>query len=240
MQPRFVGRLGLADAVTVTNAFLGFLATVAVLVDVQLAARLILVAAIADGLDGVVARRFGSTPAGKYLDSLADVASFAVAPALLVFVLTRESWGLTLHSLSAATVVAVLVPGLFVAMAVTRLGLYTAYDVTDDQTEGVQTTLAATIVATAVLAGLHHVALLLVLTAFFAFTMVTTVVYPDLYVRDALVMGVVQALALIVPSAFQRLFPRLLLVFAMAYLLFSPRFYWRDSIRASGVEGKRS
>ena len=55
MQPRFVGRLGVADAVTATNAALGFLATAAAVVDPGLAARLVLLAAIADGLDGVVA-----------------------------------------------------------------------------------------------------------------------------------------------------------------------------------------
>jgi len=92
MQPRFVGRLGAADAVTVANAALGFLATAAALIDVTLAARLILVGAITDALDGIVARRRGSTPAGVYLDSLADVASFGVAPAVLVVAVVFEQW----------------------------------------------------------------------------------------------------------------------------------------------------
>ncbi|MFC6754147.1 CDP-alcohol phosphatidyltransferase family protein, partial [Halorubrum tibetense] len=91
MYLRFVDRLGLADAVTVANAAVGFLAVIAATVDVTLAARLILLAAIADGLDGVVARHRGSTPAGPYLDSLADVASFGVAPALLVAVVVVDT-----------------------------------------------------------------------------------------------------------------------------------------------------
>jgi len=64
MQPRFVGRLGLADAVTVANAALGFLAAAAALVDVGLAARLILLGAMADALDGVVARYRGGMRTG--------------------------------------------------------------------------------------------------------------------------------------------------------------------------------
>ena len=91
MYLRFVDRLGLADAVTVANAAVGFLAVIAATVDVTLAARLILLAAIADGLDGVVARHRGSTPAGPYLDSLADVASFGVAPAALVAVVVLDA-----------------------------------------------------------------------------------------------------------------------------------------------------
>ena len=95
MKPRFVGRLGLADVVTVSNAAVGFLAAVAATVDVGLAARLLLLAAIADALDGVVARRRGGTAVGPYLDSLADVGSFGVAPALLVTGAVAEVWGLT-------------------------------------------------------------------------------------------------------------------------------------------------
>ncbi len=50
----------------------------------HLALRLILLAAIADGVDGTVARRLGvAGPLGGELDSLADVVAFGVAPAFL-------------------------------------------------------------------------------------------------------------------------------------------------------------
>ncbi|MFC6730441.1 phosphatidylcholine/phosphatidylserine synthase, partial [Natronoarchaeum mannanilyticum] len=61
MQPRFVGRVSLADAVTVANAALGFLAVLTTFEDVELGARLLLLAAVADGLDGVDARHVGSS-----------------------------------------------------------------------------------------------------------------------------------------------------------------------------------
>ncbi|WP_132057581.1 protein sorting system archaetidylserine synthase [Halorussus amylolyticus] len=249
MQPRFVGRLGLADAVTVSNAALGFLAAVAATVEPGLAAQLILLAAVADGLDGVVARKLGGTPAGEYLDSLADVASFGVAPAVLVFVIAREQWGVADPTL--ATAAAFCVPALFVAMAVVRLGLYTAYDVGNHHTEGVQSTLAATLLAAAVLAGVEDAAILLGATGLFAYLMVTCVSYPDLYARDAVAMGGLQTLAILAPAAFGRAFPRLLLAAALAYLLLAPRFYWRETdagdtpesagrVERADVEGKRS
>jgi CDP-diacylglycerol--serine O-phosphatidyltransferase len=252
MQPRFVGRLGVADAVTVANAAIGFLAAVAATVEPELAAQLVLLAAIADGLDGVIATKLGSTPAGEYLDSLADVASFGVAPAVLVFVVARGRWELTEPSAMAIAVFCV--PALFVAMAVVRLGLYTAYDVGNGHTEGVPSTLAATVLAAAVLAGVEDAAVLLAATGLFAYLMVTRVTYPDLYARDALAMGGVQALAILAPIAFGRAFPKLLLAAALAYLLLGPRFYWRDAdcdldgsdvaaredVEAREVEGKRS
>lgn len=236
LRPRFVGRLGLADVVTVANAALGFMAAAAVLVDPALAARLILLAAIADGLDGVVARLYGSTRVGEYVDSLADVASFSVAPAIFVFFVVHDGWGLGFSSLTLAGIAAFAVPALYVGAGVVRLAMYTAYDLDGRTTRGVQTTLAATILATVYLAGVTDPAFLLGATALFTYLMVTAIEYPELTERDALGMGVLQFAAVLAPMALNRLFPRALLVGALAYLLLAPRFYWRDD----EGEGKRS
>jgi CDP-diacylglycerol--serine O-phosphatidyltransferase len=224
MKPRFVGRLGLADAVTVGNAGVGFLAAVAATVDVTLAARLILLAAIADALDGVVARKVGSTPAGPYLDSLADVASFGVAPALLVAVGVREGWAGVQSGLGLAVTAG------FVVMAVVRLGMYTAYDTEATETQGVQTTLAATLIAASVLAGFATPATLVPLTLVLAALMVSTITYPDLHAQDALVMGVVQFAAIVAPGWYGRGFAFALLFLALGYLILGPVFYWREGL----------
>lgn len=50
-----------------------------------LALILLLIAAIADGADGYIARRFKGGELGEQLDSLADAVSFGVAPALLIY-----------------------------------------------------------------------------------------------------------------------------------------------------------
>ncbi|MFZ5591898.1 MAG: CDP-diacylglycerol--serine O-phosphatidyltransferase, partial [Bacillota bacterium] len=52
----------------------------------HLSALMILLAAVLDGLDGRVARRLGiASEFGKELDSLADLVSFGVAPAMLFY-----------------------------------------------------------------------------------------------------------------------------------------------------------
>jgi CDP-diacylglycerol--serine O-phosphatidyltransferase len=233
MRPRFVGRVGLADVATLTNAALGFAAAAVAVIDVGLAARLILLAGIADGVDGVIARARGGSAIGEQLDSLADVASFGVAPALFVFAVGRAQLGT--DPLVVAALVAV--PALFVAAAVLRLGLYTVYDADGRRTEGVQTTLAATILATMYLAGLTDARLLVAATGLFAYLMVTDIGYPELFVRDQLVMGGLQALALLAPTVAMRAFPRALLVGEAAYLLLAPRFYWRET-DAGGAENE--
>ena len=76
---------------TVANIFCGFLSFIASSRgQFERAAVLILVAIFADVLDGRIARLTGTaTQFGEEFDSLADVVSFGVAPALLAF-----QWGL--------------------------------------------------------------------------------------------------------------------------------------------------
>lgn len=80
---------------TIGNLFLGFSAIIhALRLDFETAAQLIVVAVIFDMLDGRIARLTGTTSEfGAQLDSLADVVSFGVAPAIIAY-----QWGLaTLH-----------------------------------------------------------------------------------------------------------------------------------------------
>ncbi|WP_436343275.1 protein sorting system archaetidylserine synthase [Natronorubrum sp. FCH18a] len=236
MLPRFVGRLGVADAVTIANAALGFVAIVIAFVDIALAARLILLAAIADGLDGILARRYGGTDAGPYLDSLADVASFAVAPAALAFVVVTDGLEVGFDAVSGELLLVTAICALFVAMAVTRLGMYTAYDISGSYTEGVQTTLAATVLGAAILAGETQPWLVLAVTGAFCYLMVSRIQYPDLLARDAGIMGVVHALAILVPTVAGRTFPYALLTLGIAYMLLSPWFYWGERERRTEPE----
>lgn len=80
---------------TIGNLFLGFSAIVhAVRLNYETAAQLIVIAVVFDMLDGRIARLTGTASEfGAQLDSLADIVSFGVAPAIIAY-----QWGLaTLH-----------------------------------------------------------------------------------------------------------------------------------------------
>jgi archaetidylserine synthase len=233
-RPQFLGRLGVADVVTVGNAALGLAAAVAAGFDTALAARIVLLGAIADGLDGVLARRYGGTDVGPHLDSLADVATFGVAPALLLASVALDAW--PVETAPVRAVVAVAVAALYVAFAVVRLGVYTVEDEDTIITHGVQTTLAATIVAAAVLAGLGSATVLVGLGAVLAPAMVTPVAYPDLHAQDALVMGAVQAVAVLTGGRIGEIFAFGLLFLALGYATLGPHFYWRDTESAAEAD----
>lgn len=76
-----------ADIITLVNALLGFGSILMTLNgQIENALMMILLAVIADGADGAVARYTGTGVLGANLDSLADVISFGVAPAVVAFV----------------------------------------------------------------------------------------------------------------------------------------------------------
>ena len=228
MSLRVVERLGLADVMTLANAVVGVVAmAAAVLGEVHLVARLILLAAVADGLDGIIARTRGGTPVGPYLDSMADIVSFGTTPALFVFVAANDIWG-PLGSEPLLFAAAAGVASTFVVFSLVRTALYTVYVEEDENRPGIQNTLGSSILAAAYLAGLTNVPGLLAAAVVLALLMIAPVPYPKLAARDALAMGVVQMGAILVPTAVQRVFPRVLLVAALAYLTLAPRFYWEE------------
>lgn len=83
------------NMLTVFNLFAGIIAILLTLMeDWWAAAALIVGAALFDSLDGRIARRLNvASEFGKQLDSLADLVSFGVAPAIIAYMLNFISAG---------------------------------------------------------------------------------------------------------------------------------------------------
>ena len=77
----------LANAITLSNLGLGIVAIILITKDLShMSLVFIFLAAIFDRFDGMVARHFqAESDCGKELDSLSDLVSFGVAPALLIY-----------------------------------------------------------------------------------------------------------------------------------------------------------
>jgi archaetidylserine synthase len=86
LQKSMIKLLSLADLITIMNVVMGFLAILMAFSNqFQLAAAFILLGLLADGLDGIVARRIGNGQMGEYLESIADMISLSVAPLVLLY-----------------------------------------------------------------------------------------------------------------------------------------------------------
>ena len=81
-----INLLSVADIITLLNAILGFCGLLLVFSnELRLAASLILLGLLADGLDGIIARRLGPSHIGEFLEPIADMVSLSIAPLALVY-----------------------------------------------------------------------------------------------------------------------------------------------------------
>jgi CDP-diacylglycerol--serine O-phosphatidyltransferase len=80
---------------TIGNLFLGIVAIIMVFNEKpELAAMMVIIAMLLDGVDGRVARALNvQSEFGKELDSLSDVISFGVAPAFIMYVVAFQDLG---------------------------------------------------------------------------------------------------------------------------------------------------
>jgi archaetidylserine synthase len=114
----------LPDLVTLLNALLGFTAVLMVVQspsNAYHASILIVLAVIADGLDGAIARSMEYGVLGENLDSLADVISFGLAPAVIAYAILAPQY----HNLVCV------VGGAFLACGILRLARFNAISAMD-------------------------------------------------------------------------------------------------------------
>lgn len=94
VRPRERARVLTPTLITTLNLFCGFSAVLMAFNGEHVwAARLVAIAVLMDMADGAVARAVGATtPFGVQMDSMADLISFGLAPAVLVYTWVMQEW----------------------------------------------------------------------------------------------------------------------------------------------------
>ena len=178
----------LPDLFTLLNVVFGFLAILAAGRAwggniPQYAVVFILLAAMADGLDGFLARKVGGSPLGANLDSLADLISFGTAPVFLAistFHLPPHIWPVGIFFLICGTL---------------RLARFNVVSGKSDSFfEGLPIPAAGIALSASVLLG--RPTLTIVLMLLLALLMVSSISYPK--IRDLRVMIVLGGIFLVV------------------------------------------
>lgn len=230
----------LPNLITAAGLFAGFFVIVSTIDgDYKKAAWFILLAAIFDGLDGKVARLTGTTSKfGMELDSLADVISFGVAPAVLLYDWALRPYG-KLGWLAAF---------FFVICGALRLARFNVQVTTVESRRfvGLPIPAAACIVATCVLlffqlggTGTIRMVSMVFLVFLLAFLMISNLPYMcfkdmELFKRQPFRMLVLAIMLLIVIVARPEI---MLFLIGMSYLASGPiayYFFWNNR-RHQGV-----
>ena len=147
--PNFITSLNLAS---------GFIAIVyAVNGDPTTASWFILLAMVFDFLDGFSARMLKAfSPIGKELDSLADVVSFGVAPAVVIYTILSSITGAKVFSLdqtaTLGSIITLAVPAIMAIFTALRLAKFNIDDSQKESFKGLASPASALAVITLVLA----------------------------------------------------------------------------------------
>lgn len=161
------------NALTASNLVLGIFSIISTHHNNYTAAALFIIAAmIADGLDGRVARYFNaSSEFGKELDSLCDLASFGVAPAILAYSFLLQDFGL----------IGCIIAAFFAVCGALRLARFNVNtSVVKGFFMGLPIPAGGCAVATFVMLGIKPSGMTFpVMVAIFAYLMVSTIHYPD-------------------------------------------------------------
>jgi CDP-diacylglycerol--serine O-phosphatidyltransferase len=161
------------NSLTALNLILGMCAILSTFHGEFYQSALFIVAAmISDGLDGRVARYLNvSSEFGKELDSLCDLVSFGVAPAILAYAFLLKDFG----------IIGYLVAAFFATCGALRLARFNVNTgVVKGYFMGLPIPAAGCVVATFVMLGIKPAGWIFpILVTIFAYLMVSTIKYPD-------------------------------------------------------------
>lgn len=214
--------IAISDIVSLLNMSSGFLAIISSINhDFELAAILMIIAIIFDSIDGWVARktnRQDNLGFGKNIDSLSDIVSFGVAPAIFIYCGINTTPGIL-------QIIVMLVSLLIVVCGVLRLTRYNVIAGKIDTTDfiGIPIPTISFILATLYLSGLFNIYSALILSVLVSLLMVSNVRYPKFDNIPIIGVSLVLFILLLLPINLSiynvNIAGLLLLIFCLYYLI---------------------
>lgn len=216
METNILKMITIADCMSIANALCGFLAMFFILKGENiLSAQLLLLAVVFDCLDGTVARMLNTRSGmfGENIDSLADIVSFGVAPAIIMYMISPSQWII----IPAALVV---ICGL---LRLTRYNTLVVYQEGPTKTFlGLPIPVTSTILAALILSSFTDMYLISVLMIIISILMVSEVKYPKIKNNKILIPFTIVVILCMIPGVNTLLYsiPSYVLLIAVAVYIF--------------------
>ena len=199
----------IADIFTIINGTLGFIAIFFLLQEkIDISFNLILLSVLADGMDGIMARRMGHS--GGHLDELADVISFILAPSLMIYIKSD----LQIY-------VRLAICFIFFICGIIHLIRYYF----DEKTYFIGITTPSAALCVVILMRLQIGSVILFpATIIVSLLMISTIVYPRLEGRFAIIAAAIICFTILLESHYGSFALIVLLAGVISYIIFGP-FY---------------
>jgi len=199
--------INVPDLFSIMNASSGFLSIIMILKDaLGVACQLMLLAIIFDSIDGWIARRIkrkDDNDFGKNVDSLSDIISFGVAPALLIYSITTFRY------------INILVSLLIVTCGILRLSRFNVIaDVKGDTFVGLPIPTMAAFVSSIYLSGILNEYIILLTVTTISLIMISSIEYPKINMKN----GAIIAIPVILTILRVKVFAMILLFMLIAYI----------------------
>jgi CDP-diacylglycerol--serine O-phosphatidyltransferase len=228
--------LSLADIITLMNAVMGFLALLMVFSNqFQLAAAFILLGLLADGLDGIVARRIGNGQMGEYLETIADMISLSVAPLILLY---KTYYDVVVAQFSHHLLLGVVL----VFSLVCSMIRLSSFSLLKEKHSFIGLPTSASAVFLVLASFLRpDVWVILPFIVISALAMISSVRFPKPGLKMDLVAAVFIVATILLDSRYNNIAPLLLLVGLVSYIIIGPFYlHIKKRRKASGTERTRN
>jgi CDP-diacylglycerol--serine O-phosphatidyltransferase len=202
-------KFSIADIFSIINGVFGLIAIFFILKDrIDISFNLILLSVLADGMDGIIARRMGKS--GGHLDEIADGISFSLAPSLMIYIVSS----LEIFIRSAVCT-------LFLISSIIHLLRY--YSGEKDYFVGITTPSAALVVIILLYVQIDPF-ILVVATVIVSILMISPFLYPRLKGKLSIIAAILIFLSLLLGTRYENSALILLFIGVIFYIVFGP-FY---------------
>jgi len=223
-----VSSLSFADLISIINAIFGLLAIIILFenfgldlnIQIRVSFSLILLALLADGLDGIFARKFGKSEIGVILDSMADMTSFVIAPSIFIYFVYSNTTDFLLFYRHIYLIAALI---LFLSFGIIRLASFHLMKEREIFI-GLPTPSSTIILLNLAYLELEFIYILPAVVIIGA-AMVSSIKFPKPRVRMDLIATILIFLTLILGRSYHAVAPLFLLSSMIIYIIIGPIFY---------------
>lgn len=217
METNILKMITIADIASIANAVCGLLAIFLVLNGNNIAsAELLLLAVVFDCIDGTLARKFNTHSYGAFgetIDSLADMISFGVAPAVILYTISYSYW--------------IIIPSIIIVVCgllrLTRYNTLIEYQTGPTKTFlGLPIPVTSTLLAALILAKITNIYIMIILLMIISILMVSEVKYPKIKDKKIVSIASIIIILCIIPkiNSILYLVPSYLLIIGVIIYVF--------------------
>lgn len=211
--------LSMADVVTLSNAIFGFLAILMIFLgEIRISFSFILISLLADGFDGIIARKIRKGDLGEYMEAMADMVSLSVAPAFFVYNIYNNNVSNCIYYHSLLVFILIL----FLSLSIIRLA---SFNIFKEKKYFIGLPASAGTIVILILSYLRlEFFYILICIAIISIAMVSSLRFPKIGIKTQITAVILIILTIIIGKTYYGIAPILLFIAVVVYTLAGPLY----------------